>query len=121
MPQRNRPDAITLAQMPASAQGNPATPIIIGVIGVLIFFLLLLLFVGVIPLEIIKGGKAETKQLDKAINQSEARAVSNLNKTGSIYPVGPPAKPDPILSKIEAPYVAEEQNEEGVASPTPGS
>jgi hypothetical protein len=112
MPPNTRPDAITRAEMPASAQGNPATPIIIGLIGVLIFFLLLLLFMGVIPFEVFKGGEKETKNLDAAINRSESQAMHNLNSTGSLYPAGPPVTPDPILSSLEAPYAAEEEKEE---------
>jgi len=114
MPPNNRPDAITRAQMPGSSRGNPITPIIIGIIMVIIFFVLLLLFIGVIPYEALKGGEQETKNLDTAVNHSEARAMSNLDNTGTLYPNESkiPAKPDPILNSLEQPFAAEEEQEE---------
>ncbi|MFH0968112.1 MAG: hypothetical protein V1862_10565 [Methanobacteriota archaeon] len=114
MPPNNRPDAIARAQMPGSSRGNPATPIIIGIIATIIFFVILLIFIGVIPFEVIQGDKGEDKRLDTAINQSETRAMSNLENTGTLYPNESkiPAKPDPILSSLDKPFAAEEQQEE---------
>ena len=112
MPPKTRPDAITRAQMPASSRSNPAMPIILMIIATLIFFFLLLIFIGIIPLEVIKGDKIEDKRLDTALNQSEQRAMTNLNTTGSLYPVQMAPTPDPILSSLEKPFMAEEEQEE---------
>jgi hypothetical protein len=87
-------------------------PIIIGIIAMLIFFVILLIFIGVIPFEVIKGDKLEDKRVDTAVNKAEQRAMTNLNTTGSLYPVQTAGTPDPILSSLEAPFMAEEQQEE---------
>jgi len=81
---------------------------------VIIVFVLLLLFMGIIPFEAVKGGEKESKNLQEAINQSETRAMSNLNATGSLYPNESkiPATPDPILHSLEQPFMAEEEQEE---------
>lgn len=114
MPQKNRPDAITRAQMPASSRSNPAIPIIIGILAILLFFFILLIFIGVIPLEVLKGDTIEDQRFDAVVNQTEQRAMSNLNATGSIYPNESdiPASPDHILSTLEKPFIAEEEQEE---------
>jgi hypothetical protein len=108
----DRPDAITRAEMPASARSNPAVPIILGIVMTFIVLFLFLLFMGMIPFEAIQGEGKETKQVDTAVSMEEKQAMSNLNKTGSLYPNNPPAKPDPILSKLDAPFQAEEMQEE---------
>ena len=114
MTPKRRPDAIVRAQMPVSSRGNTATPIIIGLIMVIIMFVLLLLFMGIIPFEAVKGGEKESETLKEVVNQSEERAMSNLNITGSLYPDESkiPATPDPILSSLEQPFIAEQEQEE---------
>lgn len=114
MDPKNRPDAITRAQMPASSLNNPVVPIIIGIVVIIIFFILLFIFIGIIPLEVVKGGEMESQKLETAVNLSETRVMSNLGNTGSLYPNESkiPAKPDPILSKLEQPFAAEEEQEE---------
>ncbi|HWQ68132.1 MAG TPA: hypothetical protein VN372_14850 [Methanospirillum sp.] len=114
MTTKNRPDAITRAQMPASSRGNPATPIIIFIVIVSVCFLLLLLFMGIIPFEALQGDHIESKKIDAAVNYSETRAMNNLDNTGTIYPNESkiPDKPDPILSSLEKPFAAEEEEEE---------
>ena len=69
---------------------------------------------GIIPYEAVKGGQIESKKFDDAVNRSEERAMTNLNNTGTLYPNEStiPAKPDPILSKIEEPFASEEEQEE---------
>ena len=111
---KNRPDAITRAQMPASSRGNPVIPIFIAILVMIFFFFLLLLFMGIIPYEAVKGGEKEERKLDSAVNQAESRAMQNLNNTGSIFPDTPakPAVPDPVLSHLEQPFSAEEEREE---------
>lgn len=112
MPQRTRPDAITRAQMPASASWNQATPIILGLITLAVFLLILLLFMGIIPMEAITGAQKESESLDSAMNDTKQRAIERINATGSIFPPGPPATPDPILSTVEAPFEKEQDQEE---------
>lgn len=114
MKSSSRPDAIARAQLPPSARRNPATPIIIAILSVIGFFLVLLLFLGYIPYEAVMGAKEESKNMDAAVHQEEERAMKNLNQSGSLYPNESqiPAKPDPILSKLEKPFSTEENKAE---------
>ncbi|PKL60234.1 MAG: hypothetical protein CVV33_03710 [Methanomicrobiales archaeon HGW-Methanomicrobiales-4] len=100
--------------MPESSRGSPATPIIIGIVMVIIIFILLLIFIGVIPYEAIQGGKIDSKNLDASVKQSELQAMKNSDNTEALYPNESkiPAKPDPILSSLEQPFAAEEEQEE---------
>jgi hypothetical protein len=110
----NRPDAIIRAQMPPSSRGKPAAPIIIAILIMIFLFFLLLLFMGIIPYEALKGGEKEEKKLDSAVNQAESRAMQNINNTGTVFPnkSEKPAIPDPILSRLDQPFTAEEEQEE---------
>lgn len=112
MPQRDRPDAITRAQMPASSRSNPAMPIIVGILAMLILLLFFLIFMGIIPFEVKKGDVTENTRLQAAVNQSEQRAMQNVNATGEVIPDTAIATPDPILSSLEKPYLVEEEQEE---------
>lgn len=67
---------------------------------------------GVMPLEAFKGDTKETQKVDAAVSMEEKQAMNRINATGSLYPNEPPAQPDPILSKIDAPFQAEENKEE---------
>ncbi|PWR72305.1 hypothetical protein [Methanospirillum lacunae] len=107
-----RPDAGIRAEMPASVWSNPAAPIILGIIVTIFLFFLILLLMGVMPLEAFKGDTKETKKVDAAVSIEEEQAMNRINTTGSLYPNEPPAQPDPILSKIDAPFQAEENKEE---------
>lgn len=112
MPQKNRPDAITRAQMPASSRSNPALPIIVGILSLLILLFIFLIFVGLIPFEVKKGDINENKRLEAAVNQTEQRAMQNVNATGEVIPDSAVASPDPILSPLEKPFDAEALKEE---------
>ena len=108
----SRPDGITRTQMPGSSQSNPATPIIVGFIVTLLLFFILLLFMGILPLEDLKSGHDDQQKINNAIINEENQAMKNLNNTGTLYPHESVAKPDPILTKLDTPFVAEEQKEE---------
>jgi hypothetical protein len=107
-----RPDAAIRAEMPASVWSNPAAPIILGIIVTIFLFFLILLLMGVMPFDVFKGDTNETKKVDAALSMEEEQAMNRINTTGSLYPNEPPVQPDPILSKIDAPFQAEENKEE---------
>ena len=108
----NRPDAITRAQMPASSRSNPALPVILGILALLILLFIFLIFFGVIPLEVKKGDITENARLEAAVNQTEHRAMQNVNATGEVIPDTAVATPDPILSQLDRPFDAAALKEE---------
>ena len=112
MPQKNRPDAITRAQMPVSSRSNPAMPIIVGILVLLILLFIFLIFFGLIPVEIKKSDITENERLEAAVNQAEQRAMQNVNATGEVIPDTSVASPDPILSQLEKPFDAAALKEE---------
>lgn len=107
-----RTDATIRAEMPASVWSNPAAPIILGIIVTIFLFFLILLLMGVMPLDAFKGDAKDTRKIDSAVSMEEEQAMNRVNSTGSLYPNDPSAQPDPILSKIDAPFMAEEEKEE---------
>jgi hypothetical protein len=104
MSQKNRPDAISRAQMPASSRSNPAMPIIIGILTLLLLLLIFLIFAGIIPFEVKKGDIKEDARIEAAVNLAEQRAMQNVNATGEVIPDTAVASPDPILTHLEQPF-----------------
>jgi len=103
---------VTSEDTSESIWSDHAAPIILGIIVTIFLFFLILLLMGVLPFDAFKGDAKESKKIDAAVSLEEEQALSTVNETGSLYPDEPPAQPDPILSKIDAPFQAEEQKEE---------
>jgi hypothetical protein len=114
MDKNSRPDAIIRAQMPESSRGSPFTPVVLAILAIVFFFILLFLFMGIIPYEAVKGGEKASENLDARINQAEAREINTSENAGTLFAGESeiPAQPDPIISRLEQPFVAEEEREE---------
>jgi len=111
-PPQKRPDTITRDDMNESIWSSQAAPIILGIIVTIFLFFLILLLMGILPFDAFKEDAKETKKIDVAVSLEEEQALSRVNATRSLYPNEPSAQPDPILSKIDAPFQVEEQKEE---------
>ena len=111
-PPEKRHHTVTSEDTSESIWSNHAAPIILGIIVTVFLFFLILLLMGVLPFDAFKGDAKESKKIDAAVALEEERAMNTANETGTLYPDEAPAQPDPILSKIDAPFQAEEQKEE---------
>ena len=108
----DREDAITRAQLPPSSRENPLTPIIVGIVVIIIAFALVVLFFVIIPMSAEQGVQGRSERLEEAVNLAEKQAMENVNETGSIYPKEPSITMSPELLTLEKPFDAVEEQEE---------
>jgi|GEM_PF-5075120 len=111
-PQERRHHVGTGEDTHESIWNNHAAPIILGIIVTIFLFFLILLLMGVLPFDTFKGDAKESKKIDAAISLEEEQVMNSPNETGSLASNEPPARPDSMLSKMDAPFQAEEQKEE---------